>query len=81
MDLKDPELLRLLVDRHKANGRSQRAIAADARIHVSYIAHLLAGRSKTVSPNVAHNLARALGVSTELLFVSSSSSDTRWNVA
>lgn len=78
MRLRSQQLLKMLVDLHKEDGRGQRAIAARAGISVGYLSHLLAGRKTGVSYDVAIGLAGSLGVAPAVLFaLPSSTQDVR----
>lgn len=73
MKLRSRNLLRALVEAHREDGRSQRAIANRARITPSFLSQLLTGRKDTVTPAVATRLAGSLGIAPSVLFTPASS--------
>lgn len=79
--LRRVDLLCTLVDLHREDGRSARAIAARAGISPAYLSHLQSGRNDTVTAAVAVRLAGSLGVAPSVLFAPVSSIQTGRNEA
>lgn len=68
MRLKSAELLRAFVGPEPEKKRSGRQVARYAEVHPSFITHLLAGRRRSCTPQVADRIAEALEVPTDVLF-------------
>jgi transcriptional regulator with XRE-family HTH domain len=62
---------KLLAGQMEARNVSQYQLAEYANCSRGFISHLIAGRKTTCTPVLAERIARALGVSVELLFVPS----------
>lgn len=78
MRLTSPEMLRATMDRR---GFTMARLARYSACSKSMIGHLASGHKKTCTPGLAHRIAEALDVPTELLFVPSVSTSRSQSVA
>ena len=79
MKLQSPDLLRSLMEDERRNFSMAR-LARYSGCSKSFISHLVAGRKSTCTPDLAHRIAEALDVPTELLFVANESADGGRNI-
>ena len=73
MKLQSPETLRALMNQR---GFSYDRLARYAGVSKSFISHLTAGRKTTCKATTAENIAEALDIPLEILFVPSLSADS-----
>lgn len=77
MTLTSADTLKALIDQR---GFSYERLARYSGCSKSFISHLVKGRKKTCTPELATRIAEALSVPTEILFVTSASAVRGQNV-
>ena len=73
MKLTSPDTLRALIAQR---GFSYERLARYSGVSKSFVSHLTAGRKSTCKPETAENIAEALDVPLEILFVQHESADS-----